>query len=144
MENNMYNGQQESVPQQQIIAQDQPVYSQTQDDAAARKKKANTLCFISLGLSLTPLVLTILMVSINIATSGENVLEGLLGKLISSLYGGSYIGSWVTMIIARVKYKESVFAKVLMWVYIGIAILGVIAFIVLMVMCINTLRSCPD
>lgn len=137
--NNMDNGK-------QIIAEHEPVYQQTQiqEDPSVRMRKANTLCFISLGLNLLPVFIVAIMVSYNRASGGTNVLEGFPGRLITSVYGGAYIGSWVTMIIARVKYKESVFAKVLMWVYIGIAILGVIAFIILMVMCINTLRSCPD
>ena len=46
------------------------------------------------------------------------------------------------MIIARVKYKESKFAKVLMWVYIGILAASVIAIILVIAMCAYMLKDC--
>ena len=139
MENNIND-------KEQIVVQQEPVYQPNQpaEDPEVRIQKANTLCSISLGLHFLPVLIVAIMVGYNRATGGTNVLEGFLGRLITSIYGASFIGSWVTMIIARVKYKESVFAKVLMWVYIGIAIIGVIGFIALVAMCIYNLSQCPD
>ena len=60
----------------------------------------------------------------------------------SMIVGGTYIASWVLMIIARVKYKESKFAKVLMWVYIGILAASVIALVLIIAMCAYMLKDC--
>jgi hypothetical protein len=46
------------------------------------------------------------------------------------------------MIIARVKYKESKFAKVLMWVYIGILAAGILAVVLIIAMCAYMLKDC--
>ena len=125
-----------------------PYYRQTDpatggsEDPGTRKKKANILCSVSLGLNIIPFVLILILISSGSADIDNRELGNLLADLIVSLIGGSYIASWVLMIIARVKYKESVFAKVLMWVYIGLAILGTIACMALIAMCITTIRDC--
>ena len=47
------------------------------------------------------------------------------------------------MIIARVKYKESVFAKVLMWVYIGLVTLAILAIIAFIAWCMASCSGMP-
>ena len=74
-------------------------------------------------------------------SSAGDIGEG-IAALISVLFGGSYIASWVFLIIARVKYKESKFAKILMWVYIGILAAGIIGIILLIAMCAYILKDC--
>jgi len=46
------------------------------------------------------------------------------------------------MIMARVKYKESKFAKVLMWVYIGLLAVAILAVILVIAMCAYILKDC--
>ena len=117
----------------------------TPAEQAARRKNATILCLISLGLHFIPETisgfLTSVLEKISEASSVSNVSE--IGTiLISLLFGGSYIASWVLMILARVKYKESKFAKVLMWVYIGILAAGILAFILVIATCAYILKDC--
>ena len=74
-------------------------------------------------------------------SSAGDIGEG-IAALISVLFGGSYIASWVFLIIARVKYKESKFAKILMWVYIGILAAMIIGIILVIAMCAYILKDC--
>lgn len=115
------------------------------DEKAARKKKANILCFISLGLHFVPEIIsgifTAIMESIS-KSAGSSDITSTISMIMASLVSGTYIASWVFMIIARVKYKESKFAKVLMWVYIGILALYVIAAIVVIATCAYILKDC--
>ncbi len=73
----------------------------------------------------------------NISEVAETVVS-----IFSALVGGSVIGAWVLMIIARVKYKESKFAKVLMWVYIGFFAAGLIAVALFIAMCWYITKDC--
>ena len=125
----------------------QPVIStQTQDEvnAAANRKKGNILCFISLGLQLIPYVTSgiigALTDSFNDLMNNSDI-SSITSGLVSMLMGGSYIASWVFMIIARVKYKNT-FSKVLMWIYIGMLAASVIAVIVLIAMCYYMCKDC--
>ena len=117
----------------------------TPAEQAARRKNATILCLISLGLHFIPETisgfLTSVLENVSEASSVSNVSE--IGTiLISLLFGGSYIASWVLMILARVKYKESKFAKVLMWVYIGILAAGILAVILIIATCAYILKDC--
>ena len=94
--------------------------NQIEDD-----KKANLLCTISLILGF-----------------GSGMIYAILSSIFkelepffSSIYSLCPLASLVFMIIARVKYPNNKFAKVLMWIYIILTILGIIAFIVFAVAC---------
>ena len=63
-------------------------------------------------------------------------------SLFSLIVSCSYLASWVLMIIVRVKYKNNTFGKVIMWIYIILLALGIIAVIILIVTCVNILREC--
>jgi hypothetical protein len=76
-------------------------------------------------------------------SSVESSAEDAFVGLCSIVTGVSYLASWVLMIIARAKYRRSVFAKVVMWIYIVLLILGVIATVVLIMTCVNMIRQCP-
>ena len=107
-------------------------------------KKGNILCFISLGLMLLSYITSGILGGIvdsmgSITDSYEST--SVLSTVLSTLLGGSYIGSWVCMIIARVKYKNT-FSKVLMWIYIGILALSVIAVVILIAMCAYMCKDC--
>ncbi len=115
------------------------------EERSARKKQANILCFISLGLHFLPELLSgvlgAILDSIRDASEIANSSEAFTSVL-SLILGGTYIASWVLMIIARVKYKESVFAKVLMWIYIGILALSILAVILIIAMCAYLVKDC--
>ncbi|MBR3342222.1 MAG: hypothetical protein IKG30_11460 [Clostridiales bacterium] len=117
----------------------------TPEELSDRRKKATIFCIISLALHFIPGfisgTLTSIVENITETSSNFNSAEP-VSLLISILFGGSYIASWVLMIIARVKYKESKFAKVLMWVYIGILAAGILAVVLIIAMCAYMLKDC--
>ena len=138
----------------------QPAYQMPPQPAPApqpqkpqeNKKLELLLCFLSLGLYIGgPMVSGIFVYlagGISTITSGStsdvaNSIGEVFTSILSMVGSASYIGAWVLMIIARVKFKKSVFAKVLMWVYIGLLVLSVVAVVVVVVSCINALRDCP-
>ncbi|PWJ70362.1 hypothetical protein B0O40_0192 [Ruminococcaceae bacterium R-25] len=47
----------------------------------------------------------------------------------------AYIAAWILVIIARTKYKNT-FSKVLLWIYIGTLVLGIIALVVVIAFCL--------
>ena len=145
-QNGYMNEYQQIVPPQKQV----PVEFIEWQMAQEEKHKASILCVISLLCHfVVPFLLLFIMGGIsNIFGSGdisstEEPLESFSTSVLSLLYGASYIASWVLMIIARVKYKHSVFAKVLMWLYIGLLILAVVGVIILIATCINYMRQCP-
>ena len=108
------------------------------------RKTELLLCFLSLGLHLfAPGVASIAVYMLESINSGSGELGDIIATVGSSFGSIGYIASWVLMIIARVKFKKSVFAKVLMWVYIGLLVATVAVVVFIIVSCINALRDCP-
>ena len=99
-------------------------------------KKANILCTISLCLCFLPSILLAFLRQAGV--SGDNTAF----EVLSMISGWSVIASWVLVIIVRVKYKQNTFGKVLMWLYIILAILGLVAFFMLLVACTDMVRHC--
>lgn len=142
---NMYQPQ-VLVPQgqQQAMAQ-QPEASQTDkknaeftpEDRATAKK----LCIISLCCYCAPAVAYLISYLISMATDvaylgSYGTIENAVSHVLEVITGISSIGviaAYVLMIVARVKFPKSVFAKVLMWVYIGMFIMEVVSAILLIV-----------
>ena len=95
-------------------------------DQAERDAAANKLCTISLicyfGAGIIATILTFL-------TGGD---EG-IGRMFSSLASLGPLAGIVLMIIARVKYPENKFAKTLMWIYIILAIIGIVLVVVVII-----------
>jgi len=114
-----------------------PVYQ----DADLRKKRANTLCLISLG----SLLLTVLTFIANYVLLYFYTLSyrKILMQSISTAESVAFVASWVFMIIVRARYKESKFAKILMWVYISIAATTVTSIVVLIAYCFYTCSGIP-
>ena len=116
----------------------------TPAEQSERRKKATILCIISLVCQFAPEIISGVfsgvLNSLDELTSNSSLEP--ITYAFSLLTGGTYIASWVLMIIARVKYKESKFAKVLMWVYIGILAASVIAIILVIAMCAYMLKDC--
>lgn len=114
----------------------------TPAEQSERRKKATVLCVISLVCQFAPELIT--GVFSGIAESLDDLSSSFesLTYATSLIALGTYVASWVLMIIARVKYKESKFAKVLMWVYIGILAASVIAIVLVIAMCAYMLKDC--
>lgn len=92
----------------------------------ARKKTANKLCTISAILHVIGILsfAAALYLSVNHKEFYE-----MLKFPIALVPYCTYIGSWVLMIIARARFRESRFAKILMFVYIGLVALLIISII---------------
>lgn len=103
----------------------------------AQLKTAKLLCIISLACYVTPIILGTIMTSStpmidDLSRGSADFLEG-IWALLSSLASGAHIAGIVLMIIARAKYPKYRFAKILMWVYIGLTIAAVVSVILMMV-----------
>ena len=96
-----------------------------------RKEKANLLCILSLVVTFAS----------SIPLGILSFLFPILKSFLSSLYGICPMAGIVLMIIARIKYPESKFAKVLMWMYIFIIILVIIGAILLVIACSTACRN---
>ena len=111
-------------------------------------EQAKKLSWISLICYLAPIALGIIGTILNTIVQGSslpsdtyyNVVSGVLG----SAGGASRIAAWVLMIVARVKCPQNKFAKVLMWVYIGILIASVLAAIVLIIFLATMCHACTE
>ena len=92
---------------------------------------ANLLCILSLAF--TYIVPAIIVCIAELTIPEINALSGL-----------SPLAGLVLMIVARVKYPKSVFAKVVMWIYIANIILAIIGFILLVAFCYVMCGSCDE
>ena len=81
---------------------------------------------------------------------GADLLIGAIGMILPDLkdlltnlgiVGGLPLLGLILMIVARVKYPQNKFAKVVMWIYIASAILTVLAVIILFATCIAACRG---
>jgi len=118
-------------------------------------KKCNLMCLISILLVAVPFVVSIIyyvflsgissVEAIESYTSGE--VHSIVTSVITCATWMCQIAGIVLMIIARVKYPSSKFAKVLMWVYISLAIIYVLFIILLVVLfvafCSACMSGCP-
>ena len=101
---------------------------------------ANVLCTISLCLYFGGS--TVIAILSGILSAAP--LARPLAALLSLLSGLSPIAAYVLMIIARVKCPKSTYAKVVMWIYIALFILSIIAFIILMLTCSALIIACGE
>lgn len=110
------------------------------------KKAAEKMCIISLiCMYASPIVFGTMFYGL------ESLGESLGSDIISYLalipglvYCLSGIAAIVLMIVARVKYPKNTFAKVVMWIYIGQAILSVVATILTIIFCAASLSYCVN
>ena len=74
------------------------------------------------------------------------VVEERVTSIILSIMSGAIPVSIVMMIIARVKDRKSVYAKVLMWVWIALLILAIIVFVAIVffiaIVCDEMMKGC--
>lgn len=130
-------------PYQQMPGQKPPKEPPYSPEEMAKAKK---LCIMSLIFYAAPLAVSVFLYSIFETSS---IMDGLVGDMYSAVsftfYGAmiaSQITGYIFMIIARVKYPKYVFAKVLMWVYIGIFVAEVITTIIMVVLIYVACSTC--
>ena len=156
MENNNYSQEPQAQPSAQPVQYQQPVYTQypqqyavpyaapqaqpVDPEAKEKTKKGNILCFISLACYVAPSIIGGILNSVT--DSFESLQQGLTGSsyslsslVSSSVMTAAYIAAWVLVIIARTKYKNT-FSKVLLWIYIGTLVLGIVALVVVIAFCL--------
>lgn len=123
---------------------DTPVDGLTPAERSAKKKTCILLCVISLVLQFAPSALSSISSEFiqNIKLNASDTTTGSVSLIIASLTIAAYIASWVLMIIARVKFKESKFPKVLMWIYIGLLIAYITLIIIAVAMCSYIVSQC--
>lgn len=112
-------------------------------NAIQRRRKASKLCMLSLVFAVIVPVAILLTTYLTFYMR----LDDRLGidynfGLIFGVCSLFYIAGFVLMIIARVKYRKSIFATVLMFVYIGLAVaVGCVVFLFVGV-CQPIIQSC--
>ncbi|MCQ2516492.1 MAG: hypothetical protein MJ094_06475 [Saccharofermentans sp.] len=112
------------------------------------KRSCNLICIMSIVFMVVPMIADAGVSIINAfisANTSANIAAPLFG-----FTGMFQLTAIILMIVARVKFPQSVFAKVLMWVYIALVVLAIIftilAAILLIVACSacsETLSGCP-
>lgn len=119
------------------------------------KKQADKLCIVSMILMFAPMALMFIADIIMgvLYDTGVTDLYYSLGSsyaiesVLTFVVFGCGIAALVLMILVRVKYPQSVFGKVLMWLYIALAVLLVIFIAVTIMACglalASCVRSCP-
>ena len=134
-----------------VAAPVQPPYQQTyQPPVQAKgkpeftsqdKKKANIMCIISLCLTFGLSIIFSLIIWI-LGTAGmgeESILE--LTSIGVMILMPAYIAGIVLMIIVRVRFRRSVFGKVLMFIYIALAVISLISVVFLVGACIESCQN---
>ena len=127
---------------QEVAIVEQPVVEDKKENHLA-----NVLCTISLGLYFGMPILSFIMYCFMYGlTEGDfnTAMADPFYMMISLLSGLARIAAYVLMIVARVKCPKSTYAKVVMWIYIGLLILGVIGFMILMVTCAGMISACSN
>ena len=119
------------------------------------KKQADKLCVISMILMFAPMAVIFIkniILGLLFDAGKEEIYYNIassyvLGSILTFLMAGCGIAALVLMILVRVKYPQSVFGKVLMWLYIALVILVVVFIAVTIIACglafISCVRNCP-
>lgn len=108
-------------------------------NAPEDERKANIFCIASLICVFLPRVLQflgyLLFGTLLQQVGRESVLYDRISGALSAFGILFLIAGIVLVIYVRVKYPKNIFGKVLMWIYIVLAVLILIAFIVMLVAC---------
>lgn len=124
-------------------------------NAPEDERKANIFCIASLICVFLPRVLQflgyLLFGTLLQQVGRESVLYDRISGALSAFGILFLIAGIVLVIYVRVKYPKNIFGKVLMWIYIVLAVLILIAFIVMLVACtlacsylIETCQGCAS
>ena len=118
----------------------EPAVDFTPEERALRRSKATRLCVLSLifhaGIPIVCLYLHKFIMDRGITSMTE---QGFL-IAIYAVIAVSCIVAWVFIIIARVRYRESRFAKILMRIYMWIAI-GIVIMTVVILTIVGVLAA---
>ncbi len=121
-----------------------PAKAQEEEFGPEDRKKANILCIVSLGLMFVlPVVFSMILLILYQLGFDEDAL-GAITMVLGTGMTLSEVAALGLMIYVRIKYRKSVFGKVLMWIYISLAILTVITIVVVMVTCVTMLQDCAN
>ena len=124
--------QQVNISQQVNIPQQVPAVKNIKDDNG----KANLLCVLSLLLYfLAPIIFIVIDIVLALLLENANYL-GVSGFSVLCRLAG-----FILMIVARVKYPNNIFAKVLMWIYIALIIAGLVFGLIIFLLIILALIS---
>lgn len=124
-------------------------------DESKRNKTANILCLISVLCMFLPIIVDVVFSLFSIFTNEwamENMDNWLAVNSVSQVVVGLgsivqpllFVAAIVLVIVVRVKYRESTFGKVLMWIYIVFGIIMAITFVLLCIACSMTCIACID
>ncbi len=119
------------------------------------KKKGNMWSWISLGCYVSQFVINVAVVILSGALSttfteieelseltyGLSEIIVTIGSCVSGL---ASIAALVIMIYVRVKYPKNIFGKVLMWVYIALFIMYIVAMVAIIIACGIACNACMD
>ena len=106
-----------------------------------QNKKANILCFISLGCMFGLPTLLVLIDRIILHFDLQNEL---IVTCFSALSALSVLAAYVLMIIVRVKYRKSRFGFALMIIYIVLTALSVLVTVLLFILCSASIEACSS
>lgn len=112
---------------------------------AEQDKEANKLCIISLVCRYAaPTIIGILggVMSGLAEASDSEILETAVALPMGLVLLGARLASWILVIMARVKYKESTFPKVLLIIYIVGVVLSFLVFIVIIALFAQLMSEC--
>lgn len=138
---------------EQLVKNEIPVaYSQTQQvnsttiypngETEEERKEGNKLGIISLclyfGAPVVSFILSLIVGFIAGVTKTTTYSISPLTTLIGSLSGIAGLAAYVVMIVGRIKYPKNTLCKVVMWIYIVLLILCILAFILLIAFCYIT------
>ena len=128
----MSEGMNQPIYQEPVHAKGKPEF--TRQD----KKKANIMCIISLCLTFgLSIVVSLIMWILSLTGMAEDSILTVM-SLSVMIMTPCYIAGIVLMIIVRVRYRRSVFGKVLMFIYIALAVLSLIAMVFVVGACIDS------
>lgn len=118
-----------------------PAPKEAPKESEEDKKNANLLCIFSLlCMFAAPGIAGIVMKVAEVIFYGG--LEGIVTTICGTFAGFGWIAGIVLMIMVRVKYKDNTFGKVLMWLYIALAIIAVIIGMIVLFTVIACLNEC--
>ena len=117
------------------------------DTVEVNNHLANVLCTISLclyfGMPILSVIIYIITFGLTInADVTDSGVAGLFLSGFSLVAWAARIAAYVLMIIARVKCPKSTYAKVVMWIYIALFVMGLVALVVMMITCAGILVEC--
>lgn len=100
------------------------------------RKRANLICIISSCLMVAPFFIFFIWAMFH----GDNL--EFLDNIILSIIGILPLASIVLMVFVRIKYPKNTFGKLLMWVYIALAVISVLLIVALIAFCYYIIESC--